>query len=428
MLLVRPALVLAALLAAGTAHAADKPVVLVGSAGGTAPDTATAAAVAQDALGSGAFQLGGSLGDALALDSAPVWVLGGAQVGCGGKLVTGEAFAGLLAEASDAVDMLEFGTAHGKLAEAQRAMPCLTEPADPEALYQVWFLAGLSAFQEKKEDEARAAFGAAAVLDPTRPWSDDYAPAGQGLFLEALQGALARKAPPLSRDAALAGALYVDGRPYDGTGELLAGRHLVQLQTDAGVGGAIVTLPEEAGWLAAVPPHVLEAKILSGDAAVAAFLGAALAASGWSEVVLVSELGAARFDVPGARFLSTPGGGSTGTVATREPTPRAAPPPPAAVAGGVLTGVGAGLAAGGFLLSGLSYQRGVAALAANDESTYGAAYRDNVGGFAMGMAGAVATGTGLIVAIASASGRGKGASVQAQRVRALQTRRTLESP
>ena len=427
------AIALSSLLLIGdVANAADaRPIVLIGSAGGVAPDTAAAAGVAQSALGSGDFQLGGSLDGVLALDSAPVWVLGAQQQGCTGSPVTSEAFAELLSQASDAVDMLEFGPAHAKLTEAQQAMPCLSAPADPEALYQIWFLAGLSAFHEGKEDEARAAFGSAAVLDPPRKWNPDYAPAAQGLFLDALQGALARKAPPLGRDASLVGDLLVDGRPYDGTGELLVGRHLVQLATEAGVGGALVTLPEGSAWLAALPPAALTKKILQGDPAAAGFLGAAMADTGWTELVLVSELGAARFDVLHSRFLSQPGS------AAATPAPGAArgvsrartPAPAGAVAGGVLTGVGAAAAGAGFAISGVAWQRGNTAEQAGSRTDYESSYRDNVGGFAMGMAGAVAAGTGLVIALASARQASNGKGLKAQRARALERRRSsLESP
>ncbi len=425
------AIVLSCLLV-GNAEAADsKPVVLIGSAGGVVPDTATAAGVAQAALGSGDFQLGGSLDAALALDSAPVWVLGAQQEGCTAAPVTGEAFAELLSSASDAVDMLEFGPAHAKLAEAQQAMPCLSAPADPEALYQIWFLAGLSAFHEGKEAEAKAAFGSAAVLDPTRKWNPDYAPAAQGLFLDALQGALARKAPPLGRDASLVGDLLVDGRPYDGTGELLVGRHLVQLRTEAGVGGALVTLPEGSGWLAALPPAALTKKILQGDPAAAGFLGAALADTGWTELVLVSELGAARFDVVHSRFLSQPGGAAATPVPAPDRGVRRARAPEAAgsVAGGVLSGVGAAAAGAGFVISGLAWQRGGTASKAGSRADYESSYQDNVGGFALGMAGAVAAGTGLVIALVSARQASNGKGLKAQRSRALERRRaSLETP
>lgn len=419
------------LLIDSAAHGADsKPVVLIGSAGGAVPDTATAAGVAQAALGSGDFQLGGALDAVLALDSSPVWVLGARQQGCSGPPMSTEDFSALLNEASDAVDMLEFGEAHSKLGEAQQAMPCLSAPADPEALYQIWFLAGLSAFHEGKEAEASAAFASAAVLDPTRKWNPDYAPAAQGLFLDALQGALARKAPPLGRDSSLVGVLLVDGRPHDGTGELLVGRHLVQLKTEEGIGGALVTLPEESGWLAALPPATLIRKILEADPAVAGFLGAALAETGWTELVLVSELGAARFDVPNSRYLSQPGlASSTDPVSRRDTSRAGAKAPPGAVAGALVSGIGAGAAGAGFTISGLAWQRGSAAEQAGAQSDYASAYQDNLGGFAMGVAGAVAAGTGLIVALVSAGQRSNGKGVTAQRVRALERRRaSLETP
>ena len=122
-------------------------------------------------------------------------------------------------------------------------------------------------------------------------------------------------------------------------------------------------------------------------------------------------------------MASTPAG-SGRTVAGGSPKTQ-----PGAIAGAVVTGVGAGVAGAGFTISGLAFQRGNTAELAGAQTEYSAAYQDNVGGLAMGIAGAVAAGTGLIVALASAGQRSNGTGVAAQRHRALERRRaSLETP
>jgi len=418
-------------------------VVLQGSAG-TAPEPSPTevAATAQAELGDVAFAMGGRLADVLALESAPLWVLGASQENCTGEPVSSVAFDNLVRRASDSVDSLEFTAARAALATARAALPCLDGIVNPDTLYQVWFLEGLSAFHDGNQDEAKDAFSVATALDPTRQWSTDYAPAPQGVFLSALQEALSQQGRALGREEAVLGEVSVDGLPFDGGSPLLAGTHLVQLDDGETISGILLDLPAGDGWLALLSPAATEARVMRADPNSASFVAPRLSQSGWDDVVLVSELGVARFDVPNGRFGGpprAPQGKRTETRVTEE-TPVVVAPPvdpvraetesparrvqPGAVAGGVLA-VAGGIAAGaGFMISGLAFTEGNKLLdSTRPRSEYEAAYRQNVGGFAMGVAGAVAAGTGILVAVVSASQRDKGNSVAAQRRRALDDRR-----
>lgn len=430
-----PSLLAMSLLAAPGVARAGATAVLRGSAGtAPAPSTTDVAAAAAATLSGGSFEMAGDLADVLALRSAPVWVLGADQTRCTTEALDGAALDALVAKASDAVDMLEFGAARASLAEAERALPCLDTVVDPGTLYKVWFLQGLSAFHEGNEAEARAAFRVATGLDPTRQWSPDYAPAPQGLFLAALQESLTQEGRALGREEALLGDVFVDGEPFDGTGELLAGTHLVQLRADGGVRGILLDLPSGDGWLSMLSPAAVEARIMRADGGVASFVADMLASSGWDEVLLVSELGVARFAIGTQRFLGPPRPPPTAAGPPASPAPqgletagtsvaRGSAPAPGIVGGAVVTGLGAGAAAAGFVLSGLAYQRGQAVLeASGTQDAYTVAYRDNVGGLGMGIAGAVATGTGILIAALSARDRTRGPSLAAQRRRAQAAR------
>jgi len=429
LLFVRCALPLAllCLLLPALASAAG-PVVLSGSAGGEAPSTAEVAGAAEAVLGRSDFQLAGDLRIAAGLDRAPVWVLGVPQAVCEGEPVSTVAFDQRVKQASDAVDSLEFAEARKHLGAARAAMPCLDDVAPLDSVYQVWFLEGLSAFHEGKEDEAQAAFEIATAMDPTRQWNDAYAPAPQGVFLAALQSALAKEGRALGRDDGVTGEILVDGQPFDGTGTLLAGTHLVQVRDDERTSGILLELPSGDGWLSMTTPASVATRAFKADNGVATLLAERFADKGWSDVLLVSELGATRFSVADAAFSGPPSAPSPDdkTPIASEPkttTPRPAPAP-GAVAGGVLAGVGAGVAGAGFTISGLAFDNGNKILADDaDEAEYTAAFRENRAGFAMGIAGAVAAGTGLIVAIVSGANAGKGNSVAAQRRRALERRR-----
>lgn len=409
--------------------AAAGPVVLSGSAGtGDAPSTAEVAGAAEAVLGRGDFQLAGDLVDAAGLDRAPVWVLGVSQAICKGDPVSTVAFDQRVKQASDAVDSLEFTEARAHLSAARAAMPCLDDVAPLDSVYQVWFLEGLSAFHEGKEEEAKAAFEIATAMDPTRQWNDAYAPAPQGVFLAALQTALAKEGRALGRDEGVTGEVLVDGQPFDGTGTLLAGTHLVQVRSGRKTAGILLELPAGDGWLSMTTPAAVAARAYKGDAAVAPLLTERFAAQGWTDVLLVSELGTVRFDVAKGAFTTSAPATPVAESPAVPPETEAAPPPsgpePAVIAGVVLTGVGAGVAGTGFALSGLAFENGTKMLEGTPvEADYRAAYRQNRGGFAMGMAGAVAAGTGLIVAIVAGANARKGDSLAAQRRRALERRR-----
>ena len=339
-------------------------------------------------LGPGDVRLG-AISAMLSLQDTPASLPGATPVLCSRAVVPGSALDALLASAVNALDSLEYSEGLRASREARLLLPCVREVVPTESLYRLYFVEGLTAFYSGDEGAAKDAFRAAAAVDPTRPWNDDYAPEPQGTFLAALQEVLARSGAPLETGADLL-ALHIDGRAVSGTvAGLPAGTHFVQVGSPGSVRGAMVLVPESEEPVPLLGPQTLEAAIASGDPRVAPTLAAYAARNEWTETVLViSERGWVRFEPGSGRFEQRGGGPEPVTVAARPPLP-----------------AGIGLLASGGALGGIGFGLYAAKLAEGPDATriedYRQIYDAHLAGFGLGVAGVVTAGVGLVLTIAA---------------------------
>ena len=375
----------------GQAHAATA--VLVGSAGsGPAPSSAMVERAARTVLGEDE-PIVGAAADLLGLADHPIRLTTAPPEACHGDPVSASDLALAVAETVDAVDSLEYAEARNAAERARALLPCAVDPVDTDTLYRLSFAQGLAGFYSEEPETAARCFQAAAAIDPTRPWNDDYAPAPTATFLEALQDVLNNPGVPLEIDAGV-GRVQLDGRAVTGRVEgLSAGRHFVQVGDPGSMRGLHVTLPPGLDPVALVTGEGMEHRVMRGDPAVAWLLTEAATEAGWDEVLLVSELGILSFAPATREFKEVPD--------PRPPNPagglgsRQAPP----------VALGVALLAGGSALAGFGFGGYTAEYLAGEDATtledYQKRYDNHIGAFGIGVAGAAAAGIGLGLTLAA---------------------------
>ena len=378
-------LAVAVLFTGAPAAAAAAPSVLYGPAGDGAPPAAAEAAVAaKDLLRSGDFRIEGELAalpelvDGLLLSTPPL------LEPCPGQ--PGEPLATRVADARARIDELDFEGALALLDRGSPAAAC-SGPLDRTSLYDLFFLAGYARFFSDDRAGAEELFRLAAAVDPGRRWNEDLPPTAKGTFLDALQGAL--DSPGAALDLEGVAGLSIDGEPVSVAPALLPGVHVLEL------GGRRWTLRLPAAadldTVKLIPAEPLRRALLRGERWTAPILAELARRHGWSEVVLVSDLGAVRFR-DGAWV-----GAPLASSATAPPGP-----PPTRVAGVVLLGSGVAAAAVGFALHGQAWQAGQP-IEENprleDRPTYEALDQRNRAGFAVGLAGAGVAAAGLVLTL-----------------------------
>lgn len=393
------------LLIAGPALAAPVTVLHGTADAGTAPDAAAVQAAAAELLGEEEFEVAAPLAEALDL-SDPLYAVGVDLSGCDERAVTGAEVAEGLSRARQAVDELDYTTARLMLAGAAGVLTCLTEPVEAGDLYDIWFLAGLMAFYEQDAPAAEQAFMRAAGVDATRPWNPAYAPDAQGIFLEALQKALAETGPSIQLGPDLVGRLTLNGSPLQSGARPVAGTHLLQLTDDDGVVTSFeIDLPHSgagaAGWL--LGPVGVERGLLAGQAELAGFFAERIEALGWERVLLVDGRGSAvRYDARVQRFSRE------AWPALPGPATPVGPDRPGlsgqSLAGVVTIGAGALVGGVGFGIHGSAWQRGQAMRedpVLGSVTEYQGLQQENRAGLVVGLAGVAVAATGLVVTLAS---------------------------
>jgi len=390
-------LTLAALVTGPTTAEAAPVVLFARTADAPAPGPADAAAVAKEVLGDGEVILGAAA-TLLDLDAHPARLPSSPPVGCAGEAASIADLDALLAAAVDGLDSLEYAGSLRAATEARDLLPCVGDVVPTESLYQLYFTEGLAAFYNDDATSAAAAFRAAAAVDSTRPWNDDYAPEPQGVFLAALQGVLKTPGAPLDVDATLENA-HIDGRPASGVLRgLPAGPHLVQTGAAGALRGVVVHVPGGEDVVPLMGPEGLEVRLAGGEAAVAPVLAAAARTNGWAESILVvSRTGWVRFE-PSTGAFGDRGGG---------PAPAESVGRPPIAAGVALIAAGAGVAAGGFAANRTEYTKG---LDSTDLDDYRMRYRNHLGGFGVGVAGVVMAGVGVALTVAAATATDDGSA------------------
>ena len=246
-----------------------------------------AAAAARQALGSDDFTVVGSVDDRIGAIGDTVVVAGATTRECAQPSAT--SIAATLAAARMQLDEMEYEAGIDLLVRAAVNLPCGAEGATRGQLYELFFLRGLSAFNNEDVDGAKKAFAAAAVIDTGRPWDDSYPPTAKPLFLEALQDAVA---PANVREirSTVAGA-YLDGAALATGARLAVGGHIVV------AGGKALWLDVPAGTspLLVTTASALSADVLAGGADGALWLAGLSADNGWADVLVVGDGTARRF-------------------------------------------------------------------------------------------------------------------------------------
>ena len=270
------------------------------------------------------------------------WNLAGAQP-CAVDPVDPTAYRASLDELVRAYQMVEDTAAPADQLQAQWS--CLSAPVTTAELARAPLYRGLGAAADERWDEAREAFREVLVLDTSSAWDDDLEPRAKSCFADA-KLELAEVSRTRLRVLAPAGAdVWIDGAgvlaPWEGR-LVTPGAHLVQVRAapsdplagivvgTGGEGDGIVVL--QAALEPAAFPHagyhecmtaLLEAMTTSGNGAPTLF------------VLLGPVPAVIRAD--GTAVISRQG------------------PDRTRVAGGVLMGAGAAVAAGGAALAGSSW-------------------------------------------------------------------------
>ena len=279
------------------------------------------------------------------------------------------------------IDDMEYGQAMAALAEAADRLPCGAAGASADQLYDLFFLHGLSAFNEGHESTARKRFAQAAVMAPSRKWDERYPPTAKPLYLEALQEALAGRQVPL--EVAVDG-LTVDGEavPANQPVTLLAGGHLVAL----GAQTAWLELPP-VGSVTLASAGVVRAGLAGGDSRFAPWVEAL-----GSDAVLVTD--DAVFELRSGVLVAR----STAS----ESAPVAAPLLPV---GAVLAGSGGALLALGLGLNREAFLQGQPApedgLVHVNRQHYDELFAQNRAGLGLAIAGGALTAAGVAVVVVS---------------------------
>jgi len=263
---------------------------------------------------------------------------------CAGNPVAPAAYRAGLDELIRAYQMVEDTAAPAGRLQAQWS--CLSAPVTTAELARAPLYRGLGAAADERWDEARAAFREVLVLDPSAAWDDDLEPRAKSCFADA-KLELAEVSRARLRVLAPAGAeVWIDGAaeadPWGGR-LVTPGAHLVQVREAQGgpLAGIMIETASAgdgiAAFRAALEP---EASQEAGFRDRMTALLEAMATAGTGAPALLVLLG------PEPAVVRADG---TEVVASRRTPDRTR------IAGGVLLGAGAAVAAGGAALAGSSW-------------------------------------------------------------------------
>ena len=304
---------------------------------------------------------------------AGTWEAGFAVLGAGDvELCAGESIDAVAYRAS--LDQLVQATVNLEdtepIAEAIRASwACLSEPLAADELAEVDFLAAAAIAADRSRAEG-SAFDQVFVVAPDYPFDKDLAPRIHAAFLDA-RDRVGKASRVTVRVVVPAGAsVWIDGRTTEvGSAELVAGRHLVQIQPDGDSPLAGLVLTVEDGR----EPLVFDRQVLLGAAVEDADYGtrlqellAALDASGRSvrHLVVLSE------SPQVFRWDSEAGTTKRLLVPARLATPVGRAVKTRRAIGGAMIGVGAATAVAGAIIAGVSFSQ-AETLKTDMESDYG---------------------------------------------------------
>ena len=167
----------------------------------------------------------------------PVWIAGDARVApCTDPALEQEDIPGLIGQAVEQIDALDYEAGRRVLDHAITALPCSVGTVDRTALIDVYYFRGIAAFHLGDRDGARQNFQYALAIDREKTWDTNYPPEPQQVFLLAKEDAIGLDRVQMGID--LAGAdvsrFSLDGVAYEPTEthdvQAIPGMHLVQYQ------------------------------------------------------------------------------------------------------------------------------------------------------------------------------------------------------
>lgn len=262
-------LMLLTLLTALPAQAGPKRVLLIYGPGGPDEEVETRARrLAADLLGDARKRARGvHVSEIPFVGEAPLWVVGDVEVRtCEGSDLGDDAIRDLVEQGRELTDLLEDRKAAKAFNEAWAGLLCSDTFADGELLYDLHFYLGVAAFVSGDRDGARAAFSAAASVDPDRDFDARYPPEIEELYTEAHAGRTTSGGVRLylQDPSGEAEKLQVDARHFDDKKPALlaVGDHLLQYQAADGALSSLGLRVSTEGTAVA----------LSGDAVSAAVL------------------------------------------------------------------------------------------------------------------------------------------------------------
>lgn len=170
-----------------------------------------------------------------------VWVLGGdAQTSCTDSNVDwSDIVLRSVRAAEEKVTIhLEYAEAQRDLRAARLSLPCLSQPAERETLWKMYFLEGVANFFEGNEGAATIAFSRALAIKPNEAYPIAYPPQANTAYVHAQETVLDKDRAIVAagiHDANAAGAVFVDGVLVEnGFTGVFPGEHLVQVRDVAG--------------------------------------------------------------------------------------------------------------------------------------------------------------------------------------------------
>ncbi len=239
-----------------------------------------------------------TLDDVFAITGYSLLVAGSAEAStCKGPALDAEGFAERLGAAMALVDELELALASTELAALRRDLPCSVSVIPPEALYGIFFSAGLVAAYEERREEAVDLFARAVAIKGDVPLDTNYPPVVQQLYLVGKDRTSSAPEAELSLLPPVdATKVWLDGQPLAEPGPssvwIKPGTHVVHVETAQGTQrAALLNLGDGAGlWADPRAAGVAVARgVIDGPAGSAANALLSAAAEAWgAETIYVA--------------------------------------------------------------------------------------------------------------------------------------------
>ena len=169
----------------------------------------------------------------------PVWMAGDARVvPCTDPELENQDLAGLLSEAVDQIDALDYEAGKRILDSAIAALPCSAQPVDRTVLINLFYFRGIAAFHMGDRTGAQQSFSYALSIEKEKTWDTNYPPEPQQVFLLAKEDSIGLARVNVGYDVRGSNVdeFNFDGAAHDpgqaGVLQVIPGMHLVQYKAD----------------------------------------------------------------------------------------------------------------------------------------------------------------------------------------------------